>query len=245
MCMLFLFLGKANPLEEYQNKLTINNWAEDDRPREKFAKKGRSALSNAELIAILIGSGSRNESAVDLAKRILAFANNDLNALARMNVKELCKFKGMGEAKAISILAALEIGARKQQATALTKNQITNSKTLHEILKPMMADLPHEEFWVIYLNKANKILSIEAISKGGVAGTVADVKIIFKKAIELLASSIMLAHNHPSGNLKPSNADIELTRKMRDTGKIMEIEVLDHIIISENGYYSFSDEGML
>ncbi len=232
-------------MEEYKNRLTINNWAEDDRPREKLAKKGKNALSNAELIAILIGSGSRNESAVDLAKRILAFTNNDLNTLAKMSVKELCQFKGMGEAKAISILAALELGARKQQAQALTRNQITDSRTLHEILKPMMADLPHEEFWVIYLNKANKILSIESISKGGVAGTVADVKIIFKKAIELLASSIMLSHNHPSGNLKPSNADIDLTRKMRDTGKIMEIEVLDHIIISENGYYSFSDEGML
>jgi len=241
----FFIFRESSPLEEYKNRLTINNWAEDDRPREKLAKKGKSALSNAELIAIMIGSGSRNESAVDLAKRILASTNNDLNTLAKMSVKELCQFKGMGEAKAISILAALELGARKQQAQALTKDQITDSQTLHEILKPMMADLPHEEFWVIYLNKANKILSVESVSKGGVAGTVADVRIIFKKAIELLASSIILAHNHPSGNLRPSNADIDLTRKMRDTGKVMEIEVLDHIIVSENGYYSFSDEGML
>lgn len=232
-------------MESYSNKLTIKTWAEDDRPREKLLLKGKNNLSNAELIAILIGSGSRNESAVDLAKRILAFVNNDLNTLARMSVKELCQFKGMGEAKAISILAALELGARKQQATALTRNQITDSRTLYDILKPMMADLPHEEFWVIYLNKANKILSIEPISKGGVTGTVADVKIIFKKAIELLASSIILAHNHPSGNLTPSIADRDLTRKMRETGKIMEIEVLDHIIVAETGYYSFADNGML
>lgn len=232
-------------MEEYTNKLTIKTWAEDDRPREKLLLKGKNNLSNAELIAILIGSGSRNESAVDLAKRILAFVNNDLNMLARMSVKELCQFKGMGEAKAISILAALELGARKQQAIALTRSQITDSKTLYAILKPMMADLPHEEFWVIYLNKANKIISMEAVSKGGVAGTVADVKIIFKKAIELLASSIILAHNHPSGNLTPSSADRDLTRKMRETGKIMEIEVLDHLIVAETGHYSFADNGML
>lgn len=232
-------------MEEYKNRLTISEWAEDDRPREKLAKKGKSALSNAELIAILIGSGSREESAVDLAKRILAFTNNDLNALAKMTVKDLCRFKGMGEAKAIAIIAALEVGARRQQSTALSQNQITDSKTLYEILKPMTADLPHEEFWVIYLNKANKILSLESMSKGGVSGTVADVKIIFKKAVELLASSIILSHNHPSGNLKPSSADLELTRKMKEAGRVMEIEVLDHIIVAETGYYSFADEGML
>lgn len=232
-------------MEEYQNRLAITSWAEDDRPREKLAAKGKAALSNAELIAILIGSGSRNESAVDLAKRILASVSNDLNTLARMTIKELCQFKGMGEAKAITILAALELGARKQQAAALTRNQITDSRSLYDILKPQMVDLPHEEFWVIYLNKANKILSFEAVSKGGVAGTVADVKIIFKKAIELLASSIILAHNHPSGNLHPSGADVSLTKKMRETGKIMEIDVLDHIIVAETGYYSFADEGVL
>lgn len=232
-------------MEEYKNRLAITSWAEDDRPREKLAAKGKAALSNAELIAILIGSGSREESAVDLAKRILSSGNNDLNTLARMSIKELCQFKGMGEAKAITILAALELGARKQQAAALTRNQITDSRSLYDILKPQMVDLPHEEFWVIYLNKANKILSFESVSKGGVAGTVADVKIIFKKAIELLASSIILAHNHPSGNLKPSGADISLTKRMRETGKIMEIDVLDHIIVAETGYYSFADEGML
>lgn len=232
-------------MEPYSNKLTIKTWAEDDRPREKLLHKGKSNLSNAELIAILIGSGSRNESAVDLAKRILAFVNNDLNTLARMSVKELCQFKGMGEAKAISILSALELGARKQQAIALNRSQVTDSKTLYDILKPMMADLPHEEFWVIYLNKAHKIISMEAISKGGVAGTVADVKIIFKKAIELLASSLILAHNHPSGNITPSAADRDLTRKMRETGKIMEIEVLDHIIVTSADYYSFADNGIL
>lgn len=232
-------------MEPYVNKLSIKTWAEDDRPREKLLLKGKNNLSNAELIAILLGSGSRNESAVDLAKRILAFAGNDLTTLGKMNAKDLCRFKGMGEAKAISILAALELGARKQQATALERNQITDSNSLYAVLKPMMADLPHEEFWVIYLNKANKILVMESMSKGGVAGTVADVKIIFKKAIELLASSLILAHNHPSGNLMPSAADRELTRKMRETGKIMEIEVLDHLIVAETGYYSFADEGIL
>lgn len=232
-------------MEEYRNKLTIKTWAEDDRPREKLIKKGKSALSSAELIAILIGSGSREESAVDLAKRILAHAGNDLNKLAKMSVKDLSRFKGMGEAKAVSIIAALEVGARRQSAEALTSDQITHSAALYEILKPMMMDLPHEEFRVIYLNRANKILANERISTGGITGTVADVKIIFKKALELLASSIILAHNHPSGNLTPSAADIQLTRKMRETGKIMEIDVLDHIIVTESGYYSFADNGTL
>ncbi len=236
---------KTSHLEEYKNRLTIKTWAEDDRPREKFISKGKSALSSAELIAILVSSGSREESAVDLAKRILSSVNNDLNALAKLSVKELCQFKGMGEAKAVSILAALELGARRQQSQALSKDQITDSRSLYEILKPRIADLLHEEFWVIYLNRANKILTIEPISKGGVTGTVADVKIIFKKAIELLASSLILAHNHPSGNLKPSKADIDLTKKMKETGNIMEMDVLDHIIVAESGYFSFSDEGMM
>ncbi|HXH19965.1 MAG TPA: DNA repair protein RadC [Chitinophagales bacterium] len=232
-------------MEEYKNRLTIKTWAEDDRPREKFIGKGKSSLSSAELIAILISSGSREESAVDLAKRILSSVNNDLNTLAKLSVKELCQFKGMGHAKAISILAALELGARRQQSEALSKDHITDSGSMYQILKPRMADLPHEEFWVVYLNRANKIISIEPVSKGGVTGTVADVKIIFKKAIELLASSIILAHNHPSGNLNPSKSDIDLTKKMKETGNIMEVDVLDHIIVTESSYYSFADEGMM
>jgi len=234
-------------MEEYTNRLTIKTWAEDDRPREKLLRKGKATLSDAELIAILIRSGSREASAVDLAKKILAKAGNNLNQLAKMSISDLTSrdLKGMGRTKAITILAALELGARRHQSEALSKEQVTDSQTLYEILKPRMADLPHEEFWVIYLNKANKILSFESISKGGVAGTVADIKIIFKKAIEQLASSIILAHNHPSGNLKPSSADIQLTKKMKETGQIMEIEVMDHIIVSESGYYSFADEGMI
>ncbi len=232
----------------YKSNLTIKSWAEDDRPREKLLNKGKSALSDSELIAILIRSGSRELSAVDLSKRLLAKAGNNLNQLARMSVEEMTKapeLKGLGETKAITILAALELGARRQQSEALFKDQVTNSKTLYEILKPRMADLAHEEFWVIYLNKANKILHFEQSSKGGITGTVADVKIIFKRALELLASNIILAHNHPSGNKQPSQQDIQLTKKMKDTGRIMDIEVLDHIIVCETDYFSFADEGMM
>ena len=232
-------------MEEYRNRLTINQWAEDDRPREKLINKGNAAISNAELIAILIRAGTKKQSAVDISKSILDHVKNNLNELAKMNVKELCRFPGIGEAKAVTILAALELGARIRQEQALTKDQVTDSATLYEILKPQMANLAHEEFRVVYLNRANKIVGIKQISVGGVTGTVADPKIIFRKGIELLASSIILAHNHPSGNLRPSKADIDLTKKMKEAGKLMEIEVIDHIIVSDCGYYSFADEGMI
>lgn len=232
-------------VEEYKNRLAINKWAEDDRPREKLIQKGNKAISNAELIAILIRTGSREQSAVDLAKHMLDRVGNNLNELAKMSVSEMCRFPGIGETKAATILAALELGSRIRREEALSKDQVTDSRTLYEILKPQMAYLPHEEFRVIYLNRANKIIGDKQISIGGVSGTVADPKIIFRKAIELLACSVILAHNHPSGNITPSKADIELTRKMKEAGKLMEIEVIDHIIVSDHGYYSFADEGML
>lgn len=232
-------------MEEYRGRLTIKSWAEDDRPREKLINKGSSVLSHAELIAILIRTGTKKESAVDLAKRILDYVKNNLSGLVRMSVKELCQFPGMGKTKAVTILAALELGARISKAEALSKQQVTDSRTMYDFLKPRMAYLPHEEFRVVYLNRANKVIGEKQISIGGVTGTVADPKVIFRSAIEMLASSIILAHNHPSGNLKPSKADIDLTKKMKEAGALMEIEVLDHLIISESGYFSFADEGIL
>lgn len=232
-------------MEEYAGKLSIKSWAEEDRPREKLLQKGKRALSDAELIAILIGSGSANETAVELSKRILAGADNNLNQLGKMGVPELTRYKGIGEAKAISIVAALELGARRQVSEAVVRSTITSSTDAFNILSPIIADLPHEEFWVLYLNRANKVVLKESVSQGGVSGTVADVRIIMKKALELLASGIILAHNHPSGNTKPSQADNNLTKRIRQAGELLEIQVLDHLIVTDNGYYSYADEGMM
>jgi DNA repair protein RadC len=232
-------------MEDNAIKLTIKAWAEDDRPREKLLLKGKRALSDAELMAILIGSGSRNETAVELCKRILQTANNNLNELAKLSVADLMKFKGIGEAKAITIVAALELGSRRETTEVLQRERITCSKDTYLILKPELASLPYEEFWVLYLNRANKVIEKFALSRGGVSGTVADGKIIFKRALENLSSSIILAHNHPSGNLNPSHEDIKLTRKIKEAGALLDIAVLDHVIISESGYYSFADEGTL
>jgi DNA repair protein RadC len=230
----------------YNNdKLTIKTWAEEDRPREKLLLKGKRALSDAELIAILIGSGNATETAVDLSKRILAGAGNNLNQLGKMTVADLCKYKGIGEAKAISIVAGLELGARRQVSEVVKLDQITSSRDGYEILRPIIADLPKEEFWVLFLNRANKVMMKDQISSGGVNGTVADLKIIFKKALELLASGVMLAHNHPSGNLRPSHEDDIMTKKMVEAGRLLEIPVIDHLIVTENGYYSYADEGRL
>jgi DNA repair protein RadC len=227
------------------NKLSIKNWAEEDRPREKMRTKGISSLSNAELIAILIGSGNREESAVDVAKRVMQIAHNNLNELGKKNLQDFIKTKGIGEAKAITIMAALELGRRRSMSDILERKFIQCSKDAYNVLHPMLSDLPHEEFWVIYLNRKNKIISQEKISHGGIAGTVFDSKIIAKQAISLLASTIILSHNHPSGDPKPSNEDINITRKMLQIGKIIEITVVDHVIIGNNSYYSFADEGML
>lgn len=226
-------------------KLNIKQWAEEDRPREKLLLKGKNALSDAELIAILIGSGNRTETAVELSKKILASVNNDLNQLAKLNLNDLMQFNGIGEAKAITIAAALELGRRRKESVEERKIAINSSKIAYEAISDVLSDLPHEEFWVLYLNRKNEIIKRENISKGGVTGTVADGKIIFKNAVNLLASSVILCHNHPSGNLKPSEADIKLTKKMKEIGVIMETPVVDHIIVGNNNYFSFADENLL
>jgi DNA repair protein RadC len=225
--------------------LNIKSWAAEDRPREKLVLKGKATLSDAELIAILLGTGTSKLSAVDLAKKILQAVNNDLNELARLTVKDLMKIKGIGEAKAITIISALELGRRRKDFQAEEKPKIGGSADAFEILKADLLDIPHEAFWIILLNRANRVIKKHQISQGGVAGTVADPKIIFKVALEELASGIILAHNHPSGNLTASQADIDLTKKLKESGKLLDIQVLDHIIIAGKKYFSFADEGLL
>jgi DNA repair protein RadC len=231
---------------EYEKiNLTIKSWAEEDRPREKLILKGKSALSDAELIAILIGSGNLEMSAVELSRHILSNTNNDLGELAKLSVNELKKFKGIGEAKALSIISALELGRRRKESEPQKKDKIISSKDIYDLMKPHLMDLPHEEFWVVLLNRAHFVLKKTAVSVGGVSGTVADPKLIFKTALENLASAIILVHNHPSGNTKPSDSDIVLTRKMKEAGKLLEIPILDHLIFTDSDYYSFADEGRL
>ncbi|WP_339609845.1 DNA repair protein RadC [uncultured Roseivirga sp.] len=225
--------------------LNILKWAEEDRPREKLLSKGKAALSDAELIAILIGSGSRELSAVDLSKKVLSHSNNDLNTLAKQSVNELQQFKGIGEAKAISIVSALELGRRRKIFESPKKIKISNSKDAYELMKPELMDQPVEQFWVIMLKRNNEVIQKRVISLGGVSGTVADPKVIFKKALEDLASGIILIHNHPSGNLRASQADIKLTEKLKNAGSLLEIPVLDHIIFTDDGYYSFADENLI
>ena len=225
--------------------LNIKSWAEEDRPREKLLAKGRAALSDAELLAILLGSGTVKLSAVDVAKLMLNGVGNDLNELARQSVKQLCRHPGIGEAKAISVVAALELGRRRKEADAPARAIITCSRDIYNLVRPNLMDLPHEEFWVILLNRANAVMRKVAISQGGVAGTVADPKMMFKEALEQLASSIILVHNHPSGNRQPSAADLALTKKLRQAGEFLDLPVLDHLIYTDRGYYSFADEGIL
>ncbi len=227
-----------------QYKLSIKQWAEEDRPREKLLLKGKSSLSNAELLGILIGSGTKELTAVDLAKMILERYDNDLNKIARLSVQDLTKFKGIGEARAINIVSALELGRRRKNEE-IKNEKITSSAGVHELMKPELADLQHEEFWLLLLNRANTVIKKQPISQGGVSGTVADPKIIFNFALNHLASSIILVHNHPSGNKKPSEADKKLTRQLTDAGKLLEIAVLDHIIFTDNNYFSFADENLL
>ncbi|MEN8185810.1 MAG: DNA repair protein RadC [Bacteroidota bacterium] len=223
---------------------TIKDWNEDDRPREKLLSKGKGALSDAELLAILIGSGNTEESAVALSKRILASVDNNLNELGKMTVIDLMKFKGIGEAKAISIITALEVGKRRRLEEALQKVKITCSNDIFEVMQPVIGDLQHEEFWIVYLNNSNKILHKSHLSKGGISGTLVDSRLVFKKAMEFSSTGIILCHNHPSGTLKPSNSDINLTKKLKKAGEVLDIKVLDHLIITEKEYYSFADEGI-
>lgn len=226
-------------------KLNIKNWSPEDRPREKLVMKGTGALSDAELIAILIGTGTTKITAVELARQVLQHVNNDLHSLARLTVKDLMKIKGIGEAKAITIVAALELGRRRKELEPEAKPKITSSKDAFELLRGDLMDLPKEEFWVLLLNRANRVITKRRISEGGVSGTVADPKIIFKLALEELASGVIVAHNHPSGNLSASQQDIDLTRKLKEGGKLLEIQLLDHIIVAGTRYYSFADNGQV
>jgi DNA repair protein RadC len=228
-----------------EKPLTIKNWSPEDRPREKLLLKGKSSLTDAELIAILLGTGSATMSAVDLAKTVLLTCKNDLHHLASLSVHDLIKIKGIGEAKAVTIVACMELGRRRKYLEAQDKPKIAGSHDVFEQLKGELLDLPHEEFWIILLNRANRVIKKFQISQGGVAGTVADPKIIFKLALTELASGIILAHNHPSGNLTASQADINLTKKLSEAGKLLEIQVLDHIIIAGQKYFSFADEGLI
>ena len=224
--------------------LSIKNWSEDDKPREKLATNGRETLSNAELIGILLGHGTRSKSAVDLARDILALAQNDINALAKFGIKDLCKISGIGPAKAITLMAAIELGGRRKKAEA-KNNFIRQSKDAYDFFGPMLQDKEYEEFWILMLNNNNKILRPYRVSEGGISQTVADPKRIYKAAIENNASHIILCHNHPSGNLQPSPADKFLTSKLIAAGKNLDINVIDHIIVTDSGYYSFADEGLI
>lgn len=232
-------------MQEKSTSFSIKHWSDDDKPREKLVQKGRSVLSDAELIAILIGSGSRNESAVELSKRILASVNNNLNELGKLSTKQLMQFKGIGEAKAVTITAALEMGRRRRTEAVQKISKINSSSDAYEILRPIIGELEHEEFWILYLNNANKVLHRSQLSKGGLTGTLVDVRIVMKKALELGAVALILSHNHPSGTLKPSQADKEVTQKLQSASQALDIKVLDHLIVTQNDYYSFADEGLL
>lgn len=229
----------------HEIKNSIKNWNEDDRPREKLAKKGRSSLSDAELLAIIMGSGNRSESAVELAKRILQSGNNNWNELAKYSIEDLCKFKGIGEAKAISIITALEIGRRRNSQKILERNKISSSKDAAIVFQQQIGDLPNEEFWVMFLNQGNRIIKTEQISRGGITQTSVDVRVIFKRALELMTTAIILSHNHPSGNLTPSPADKSITKKIKEGASLLDIQVLDHVIVSQKNYFSFADEGLI
>ena len=224
---------------------SIKNWALDDRPREKLINKGAAALSDSELIAILINNGHKDKSAVELAKEVMKLGNNNLSELGKLSIATLQKVKGIGEAKAISITAALEIGRRRQASTALEKTVIKTSNDIAEYLRAIQKDFAYEVFSVLFLNSANRIKHFEIISKGGITSTVVDPRIILKKALEVDAVSLILSHNHPSGNLRPSRADEILTSKIKEAASFLDIKVIDHIIVSEDGYFSFADNGMM
>lgn len=228
-----------------ENKYPIKQWAKDDRPREKLLSKGVEILSNSELLAILIHNGTKEKTAVDLGKEVLKLGKDNLAELGKLSVKELMKIKGIGEAKAITIAAALELGRRRQAMSSLQKSVIGNSYDIATYLRAALKDYRHEVFAVIFLNRANKVNHFEIISAGGITGTVADPRIILKKALEENAVSIILCHNHPSGSFKPSRADEALTVKIKEAARFFDIRVVDHIIVSEDGYYSFADDGVL
>lgn len=223
----------------------IRAWAEEDRPREKLLQKGRNALTDAELLAILIGAGTVSESAVDVAKNLLAMVRNSLAELGKMSAADLMKIRGIGQAKALTLIAAMELGRRRRDQDLDKKQKITSSAQVYEYIYPLLLDKKHEEFWVLLLNRANEVIRPVQISLGGVSGTVVDARIVFKQAVEHLASSVILIHNHPSGRLVASDADKSITRQLIDAGRLLSIPVLDHVIFTDNGYLSFADEGLI
>jgi len=225
--------------------IKITDWAVEDRPREKLIQKGTSSLSDAELLAILISSGTKDKSAVDLGRELLTLAGNNLNTLGKLTITDLKKLHGIGTARAVAIAAALELGRRRKLAESPDVPQIKCSKDVADIFQPLLSDLAHEEFWILFLNRSNKVINRMKLSQGGISGTVTDVRIVMKKAIEYLASGIIVCHNHPSGNLNPSESDSRITNKIKEAGSLMEIQLLDHLIISDKDYYSFADNGLL
>ncbi len=225
--------------------LKITDWAVGDRPREKLIQKGTSSLSDAELLAILISSGTKDKSAVDLGRELLGIVNNNLNSLGKLTISDLKKLHGIGTARAVTITAALELGRRRKLSEIPDVTQIKCSKDVADIFQPLLSDISHEEFWILFLNRSNKVINTMKLSQGGISGTVTDVRIVMKKAIEYLASGIIICHNHPSGNLNPSESDTKITQKIKEAGALMDIQLLDHLIISDKDYYSFADNGLL
>lgn len=238
---------ESNAPKSYPEPAGIKSWAEEDRPREKLLLKGKHTLTESELIAILLRTGSAKQTAVDISMDLLKHTNNDLNALGKLTVRDLLALRihGIGETKAITLIAALELGRRRQLSAAKEKDTITCSRDAFEILYPRMSDFRYEEFWIMLLNRSNKVIGTERISEGGLTGTIADPRRIFNVAIRFDATSVLLCHNHPSGSTQPSNQDIELTKKLREAGKLLDISVFDHLIIGDGRYYSFADEGMI
>ena len=229
---------------DYRN-LPIKNWAVEDRPREKLLRNGIGSLSDAEILAILIGSGTRNLTALELSRNILNSVNNNLRSLGKLEMQDLVRIRGIGNAKAITILAALELGRRREFASGPEKTKIASSKDAFRIFQPMLGDIPHEEFWILLLNRSNCVIDKICISKGGITGTVIDTRLILKQALDRLTSGIILCHNHPSGNLEASDADKKITEKIKTAARYMDIILIDHIIIGENKYYSFADSGLI
>ena len=225
--------------------LKITDWAVEDRPREKLIQKGSASLSDAELLAILINSGTKDRSAVDLGRELLGIVNNNLNSLGKLTIADIKKIRGIGTARAVTIAASLELGRRRKMAEVQVVPQIRSSKDVADIFQPLLSDLVHEEFWILFLNRSNKVINRMKLSQGGISGTVTDVRIVIKKAIEYLASGIIVCHNHPSGNLNPSESDSKITQKIKEAGNLMDIQLLDHLIISDKDYYSFADNGLL
>ena len=232
-------------MSEKTSSFSIKQWSLNDRPREKLRDKGRTSLTDAELIAIILGSGNRDESAVALSKRILASVDNNLNALGKISLQQLMRFKGIGEAKAITISAALELGRRRKAEMVMEQPKVSSSKSVFQIMQPIIGELQHEEFWILYLNNSNKVIQKNQLSKGGITGTLVDVRLVLKTAIEVGAVALILCHNHPSGTLKPSEADKTITQKLKTAATHLDMSVLDHIIVTEQNYYSFADEGLL